>query len=186
MSAALKGALDHLQEALARTTGRALFAPWVSAEGALIRGNFEVRNARGEVRRLQEATLPLPLALHRALAMAAPIDFVRVETPRGRVTLWPPRELIELQVGYRWHGFNGKVMREWDDRVVVFAEEEGDPIALRLDEGEDGPVWSAPRGEGRHHFVRRHASLAEFYEALASAIDGGRREATGRVCASPA
>lgn len=167
MSAALERALAQLQDALARTSGRALFAPYVPPEGALLRGSFEVRNARGEVRRCQEAVLPLPLALYRALCIAAPRDFVRIETPRGRVTLWPPHELIELQVGYRWHGFSGKPMREWDDRLVVFAEEEGDPIALRLDEGEDGPVWSAPRGEGRHHFVQRASNLAAFYEALA-------------------
>lgn len=167
MSPALDSALAHLQEALARTSGRALFAPCVPPEGALLRGSFEVRNARGDVRRLQPAVLPLPLALYRALCIAAPVDFLRLETPRGRITLWPPHELIELQVGYRWHGFNGKPLREWDDRFVVFAEEEGDPIALRLDEGEDGPVWCAPRGEGRHHFAPRAENLAAFYEALA-------------------
>lgn len=169
MSARLEDALAALQQALARTSsGRALFSPFTPPEGALLRGHFEVRNARGEVRRLQEALLPLPLPLFQAFALAAPLELVRVETPRGRVTLWPPRELIELQVGYRWHGFNGRPLREWDDRFVVFAEDEGDPIALRLDEGEDGQVWCAPRGEGRHHFTPRARNLAAFYEALAA------------------
>ncbi|MDR0965439.1 MAG: hypothetical protein LBM75_02845 [Myxococcales bacterium] len=170
--ASLNIVLSQLQEALARMhpsqtdrSGRALLAPFALPEGAVIRGAFEVRNARGEVRRLQDVVLPLPNPLFRSFCLAAPIDFVRIETPLGRVTLWPPSELIELQVGYRWHGFNGKPLREWDDRFVVFAEEDGDPIALRLDE-DNGPVWSAPRGEGRYEFIERASSLAAFYEEL--------------------
>lgn len=168
MSARLEDALAALRQALAQTTpGRALFSSFTPPEGALLRGHFEVRNARGEVRRLQEASLPLPRPLLHAFAVAAPAELIRIETCRGRVTLWPPRELIELQVGYRWHGFNGRPLREWAESFVVFAEEDGDPLALNLDE-EDGPVWSAPRGEGRHHFTPRAPSLADFYAALAA------------------
>ena len=69
-------------------------------------------------------------------------------------------------MGYRWHGFNGRRMREWDERYVVFAEDGGDPVALRTDE-QDGPVWLSHRGEGRHAFVQAAPDLASFYSAVA-------------------
>ncbi|HCF59028.1 MAG TPA: hypothetical protein DFS52_13680, partial [Myxococcales bacterium] len=88
---------------------------------------------------MQEAVLPLPAPLIRAFAHLSPADNLPVDLGTHTLTLWAPHELIELQVGYRWHGFNGKRMREWDERMVVFAEDGGDPLALRLDE-DDGPV----------------------------------------------
>ncbi|HCF62736.1 MAG TPA: hypothetical protein DFS52_32705, partial [Myxococcales bacterium] len=63
-------------------------------------------------------------------------------------------------------------MREWDERMVVFAEDGGDPLALRLDE-DDGPVWLSRRGEGRHAFFEAAPSLADFYECVALWLETG-------------
>jgi len=162
--------MDPLRQPLARLAGAlagkgARFESFVAASGSLV-GEFEVRAADGRVRRMQPATLPLPPPLARAFALAAPAANVPVDMGSHVLTLWAPAELIELQVGYRWHGFNGKRMREWDERFVVFAEDGGDPLALRLDEV-DGPVWLSHRGEGRHDFFEAAPSLADFYECLA-------------------
>lgn len=172
-TSSLRRAADRLQEALVRSTGRALFVSRVLPEGALLRGRFEVRDCRGQVKRLEDASLPLPLPLFRLIAFAgAPSELVRIELPAGRIALWPPKELIELQVGYRWHGFTGRLLPDWDGRFVVFAEDEGEPLALRLDE-EDGPVWFAPRTEGRCTFSVRSPSLASFLLELAEAVEAG-------------
>src|SRR5262245_43702858 len=131
---------------------RAAWRPFVPSTGSVLRGAFEVRDAHGRVKRLQEVTLPLPSPLLRWYARGAPDRNHVLELADGaRLTLWAPLELIELQVGYRWHGFTGKRMPEWDERDVVFAERDGDPLALRLDEP-DGPVRFARRGEGRYAF----------------------------------
>ncbi len=121
---------------------------------------------------MQEAVLPLPAPLIRAFAHLSPADNLPVDLGTHTLTLWAPHELIELQVGYRWHGFNGKRMREWDERMVVFAEDGGDPLALRLDE-DDGPVWLSRRGEGRHAFFEAAPSLADFYECVALWLETG-------------
>jgi hypothetical protein len=63
-------------------------------------------------------------------------------------------------------------MREWAERFVDFAEDGGDPLALRLDEP-DGPVWLSHRGEGRHSFREAAPSLGDFYECLAAWLDAG-------------
>jgi hypothetical protein len=176
----LNRSLDRLREALVRDRGRAPFAPFVSALEGRLCGAFEVRNAMGEVRRMQEALLPLPAPLIRAFAHLAPTENLPVDLGTHTLTLWAPHELIELQVGYRWHGFNGKRMREWDERVVVFAEDGGDPLALRLDE-DDGPVWLSRRGEGRHAFFEAAPGLADFYECVALWLETG--EARGLAAA---
>lgn len=150
--------------------------PFVAATGGRLEGEFEVRSADGRVRRLQRAVLPLPAPLIRAFAHLAPAHNLAIDLGSHRLTLWAPQELIELQVGFRWHGFNGKRMREWDERYVVFAEDGGDPVALRLDEP-DGPVWLSHRGEGRHVFFQAAPGLAAFYDAVADWVetrDAGR------------
>lgn len=174
--AALRRAVERFLAALRARMPEARFGPFVPPAGARIIGQFEVRSADGHVRRMQEAELPLPAPLLRAFSHgAAPAAILALERPPkavgrsaepARLTLWPPEELIELQVGHRWHGFTGKRIAEWDERYMLFAEQEGDPVALRLDE-EDGPVWSSRRGEGRHRFFPLAPSLAALYEALA-------------------
>ena len=139
--------------------------PFLPSRGGTLEGEFEVRGADGRVRRMQQASLALPAPLIRAFAHLAPEENIDVEMGTHALTLWAPSELIELQVGYRWHGFNGRRMREWDERFVVFAEDGGDPLALRTDEP-DGPVWLSHRGEGRHAFLEAAPSLASFYGAL--------------------
>jgi hypothetical protein len=159
----LASALSRLSAALGP---RARWTPFLAAGGGCLEGEFEVRSADGRVRRLQAVKLPLPAALSRAFAYLAPQENLAIDMGSHALTLWAPQELIELQVGYRWHGFNGKRMCEWDERFVVFAEDGGDPLALRLDE-QDGPVWLSHRGEGRHDFFEASPDLATFYEALA-------------------
>lgn len=159
-------ALDRLASALQARGEPSPFRRYRPATGATLEGDFEVRAADGRVRRLQRASLPLPAPLVRAFAHAAPARNVRVDLGTHALTLWSPEELIELQVGYRWHGFNGKRMREWDERYVVLAEDGGDPVALRTDEP-DGPVWLSHRGDGRHSFFVAAPSLADFFLALA-------------------
>jgi hypothetical protein len=122
---------------------------------------------------MQKAALPLPSPLCRAFAYLAPVSNVPIDLATHTLTLWAPEELIELQVGYRWHGFSGKPLREWDDRYVVFAENGGDPLALRLDQ-EEGPVWLSRRGEGRHSFFEAAPDLATFYDDLACWLEGAR------------
>ena len=169
----LRRAVDRLQEALVRSTGRALFVSRALPEGARLQGRFEVRDCRGKVKRLQEAALPLPLPLFWLVTQAgAPSELIRIEAAGGRIALWPAADLIELQVGYRWHGFTGRQMTDWDGRFVVFAEDEGEPLALRLDE-DNGPVWSAPRSDGRYDFSVRSPSLADFLTQLAEAVEAG-------------
>lgn len=160
----LKDALQRLERALGSS---APLVPFPGAAQGRFVGQFEVRNADGTTRRWQPATLPLPKPLAAALQLAAPAENLPIDMGTHRLTLWAPEELIELQVGYRWHGFTGKPIVEWDERFVVFAEDGGDPLALRLDE-EDGPVWLAHRGEGRHHFFEAAPDLATFYGALAA------------------
>ncbi len=162
----LAKAIDRLGTALAAVGHGEALAPFSAAGGGFLEGEFEVRSADGRVRRMQAARLPLPASLVRAYARGAPSRNLRLDLSTHALTLWAPLELIELQVGYRWHGFTGKKMREWDERFVVFAEDGGDPLALRLDE-QDGPVWLSLRGEGRHAFARAAPCLAGFYEALA-------------------
>jgi hypothetical protein len=157
-------ALDALSQAL-QVEGRVRMRPFVPAGGAVLKGEFEVRSADGRVRRLQSAQLPLPAPLARAFARAAPIENLAIDLRTHTLTLWAPQELIELQVGHRWHGFSGRRMREWDERYIVFAEDGGDPLALRIDE-QDGPVWLSHRGEGRHAFFTAAPDLASFYLAL--------------------
>lgn len=166
----LHAALDHLLEALARDRGRAPLSPFASARGGCLAGAFEVRSAMGTVRRMQPAQLPLPAPLIRAFAHLAPSETFAIDLGTHALRSWAPGELLELQVGYRWHGFNGKRLREWDERFVVFAEDGGDPLALRLDEL-DGPVWLSRRGEGRHAFFEAAPSLGHFYECLALWLD---------------
>lgn len=161
----LASAVDHLRHALAAAGHEGALAPFSSALGGWLEGEFEVRSADGRVRRMQAARLPLPASLVRAYALGAPTRNLRLDLSTHALTLWAPQELIELQVGYRWHGFTGKRMREWDERCVVFAEDGGDPLALRADE-QDGPVWLSHRGEGRHAFFQAAPSLADFYDAL--------------------
>ena len=164
---ALRDALDRLARALLASHGAsARLSPFVPACGGVLRGAFEVRSADGRVRRLQAAELTLPAPLLRALAHAAPVENLAIDLGTHTLTLWAPQELIELQVGHRWHGFSGRRMREWDERYVVFAEDGGDPVALRTDE-QEGPVWLSHRGEGRHDFFKAAPDLASFYEALA-------------------
>ena len=160
----LDQALDRLADAL--PSGRARMKPFLASRGGSLEGEFEVRSADGHVRRMQRVRLALPAPLLCAFAHLAPVLNIAVEMGTHRLTLWAPQELIELQVGYRWHGFSGKRMHEWDERYVVFAEDGGDPLALRTDE-QDGPVWLSHRGEGRHTFFEAAPSLAVFYEALA-------------------
>lgn len=170
---ALAQALDRLGKALqARAGGHVRLRPFLAARGGSLEGEFEVRSADGRVRRLQRAVLPLPAPLVRAFAHLAPAENVAIDLGSHALTLWAPQELLELQVGYRWHGFNGKRMREWDERYVVFAEDGGDPVALRLDE-QDGPVWLSHRGEGRHTFFEAAPDLASFYEATALWVERG-------------
>ncbi|MGC4114678.1 MAG: hypothetical protein QM765_08730 [Myxococcales bacterium] len=167
----LSQSLSRLSRALqAQAGGRVQMRPFVAATGGRLEGDFEVRSADGRVRRLQRAELPLPSPLLRAFAHLAPVENLAIDLGSHRLTLWAPQELIELQVGYRWHGFNGKRMQEWDERYVVFAEDGGDPVALCLDE-QDGPVWLSHRGEGRHVFFEAAPSLATFYEAVADWVE---------------
>ncbi len=173
----LSASLSRLSRALqAQAGGRVQMRPFLAATGGRLEGDFEVRSADGRVRRLQRAELPLPPALLRAFAHLAPAENLAIDLGSHRLTLWAPQELIELQVGYRWHGFNGKRMREWDERYVVFAEDGGDPVALRLDE-QDGPVWLSHRGEGRHVFFQAAPDLAAFYGAVADWVE--TRDAAG-------
>jgi hypothetical protein len=168
---ALEQALSHLARALAARPGAPVgFRPFLPAAGACLKGRFEVRSADGRVRRHQEVALALPTALSRAFSHLAPEENLAVDMGTHALTLWAPQELIELQVGYRWHGFSGKRMPEWDERFVVFAEDGGDPLALRLDEP-DGPVWLSHRGEGRHDFFEAASDLAGFFEALALFVE---------------
>jgi hypothetical protein len=164
--APLQEALDHFVAALGRKGLAARFAPFQPAQGAVLAGEFEVRAADGRVRRMQKASLPLPPALAGAFAHLAPIENVRIDLGSHALTLWAPGELIELQVGYRWHGFSGKRMPEWDERFVVFAEDGADPLALRHDQL-DGPVYLSHRGEGRHAFFEAAPDLAAFFHCLA-------------------
>jgi hypothetical protein len=159
---ALVEALDQLARALPRES----LKPFLPARGGTLSGEFEVRSADGHVRRMQQATLALPPPLGRAFAHLAPERNIAIDMGTHSLVLWAPQELIELQVGYRWHGFNGKRMHEWDERYVVFAEDGGDPVALRLDE-QDGAVSLSHRGEGRHDFFEAAPDLAAFYEAIA-------------------
>jgi len=163
----LAQALSDLAEQLqAQAGGRAQMQPFLAASGGTLQGDFEVRSADGRVRRLQHVELPMPPPLLRAFAHLAPVENIPIDMGSHRLTLWAPQELIELQVGYRWHGFSGRRMREWDERYVVFAEDGGDPVALRVDE-QDGPVWLSRRGEGRHEFFQAAPDLASFYAAVA-------------------
>lgn len=157
--------MDRLASAFAGQGGPR-FEPFRAARGGSLAGEFEVRAADGRVRRMQRVELPLPAPLARAFAHRAPLENAAVNLGSHALTFWAPTELIELQVGYRWHGFNGRRMREWDERYVVFAEDGGDPVAMRLDEP-DGPVWIAPRGEGRYLFREAAPCLAAFYGAVA-------------------
>lgn len=172
LTSELAAALDRLAEALAAAGHVGTCAPFASARGGFLEGEFEVRSADGRVRRMQAAYLPLPAPLVRAFAYRAPARNLRLDLSTHCLTLWSPQELIELQVGYRWHGFTGKKMLEWDERFVVFAEDGGDPLALRVDE-QDGPVWLSHRGEGRHAFLHAAPSLADFYDALALRLSSG-------------
>jgi hypothetical protein len=189
----VKAPLDPLSQSLSRLSralqaqagGHVRMKPFLAARGGRLEGDFEVRAADGRVRRLQRAELPLPSPLIRAFAHLAPAENLPIDLGSHRLTLWAPQELIELQVGYRWHGFNGKRMREWDERYVVFAEDGGDPVALRVDE-QDGPVWLSHRGEGRHLFFQAAPSLAAFYEAAADWVEtrdvaGLRQRLAGRL-----
>jgi hypothetical protein len=166
----LLAALDHLLAALTSTGRPGTLAPFLAARGGALEGEFEVRSADGHVRRMQRVRLALPAPLVRAFAHLAPRTNLRIDLATHTLTLWAPQELIELQVGLRWHGFTGKRMGEWDERYVVFAEDGGDPLALRLDE-QDGPTWLSHRGEGRYAFFAAADSLAQFYEALALRLE---------------
>ncbi len=166
----LLAALDRLFAALTSTGLPGALAPFLSARGGALEGEFEVRSADGHVRRMQRVHLALPAPLVRAFAHLAPQRNLRIDLSTHTLTLWAPQDLIELQVGLRWHGFTGKRMPEWDERYVVFAEDGGDPFALRLDEP-DGPTWLSHRGEGRHAFFAAAGSLAQFYEALALRLE---------------
>ncbi len=162
----LADALVRLEAALLSSGEAAPLAPFRPPQGGVLSGEFEVRSADGTVRRMQPATLALPGPLLRAFAHKAPARNLRIDLGSHALTLWQPLELLELQVGHRWHGFTGKRMPEWDERYVVFAEDGGDPVAMRLDEPE-GPVWLSHRGDGRHVFFPAAPSLAAFYLALA-------------------
>lgn len=173
----LAPALDLLARSLqSEAGGRVRFKPFLAARGGTLQGEFEVRSADGHVRRMQPATLPLPAPLARGFAHLAPCENEALDLGTHRLTLWAPQELIELQVGFRWHGFTGRRMPEWDERYVVFAEDGGDPVALRTDEP-DGPVWLSHRGEGRHTFWAAAPDLATFYEVVAIWLQT-RREGT--------
>lgn len=167
---ALGAALMRLDRAFAAQEGPGALEPFVPACSGTLWGAFEVRSADGHVRRMQGVELPLPPSLCRAFACLAPRRNLSVDLGLHNLTLWAPQEIIELQVGYRWHGFSGKRMREWDERFVVFAEDGGDPLALRTDE-DDGPVWLSHRGEGRHTFFEAAPDLASFYEAVAAWLE---------------
>jgi hypothetical protein len=151
--------------------GDKLFQPFSAGRLRMLQGDFEVRSALGRVRRTQKACLPLPHSLAFAWEHLAPRTLIRLKINPSILTLWPPQDLIELQVGYRWHGFNGKSMPEWDKSLVVFAEIDGDPLALRTDElAIDSPVWVSHREDGRHFFVEFAPSLAAFYQSIIEKI----------------
>jgi hypothetical protein len=163
-------ALVRLRAAMGQ--GKGDWAPVEGLVGLHLEGELEVRNADGTIRRMQRERLLLPRPLADAFSLPSPRANLEITLGDRTLTLWAPSALIELQVGYRWNGFSGKKLGEWDERFVVFAEDGGDPVAMRTDE-EDGQVWTSPRGEGRPVFSIAAPSLAVFYESLASWIEAG-------------
>ena len=175
----LAQAAENLQEALVQTTGRALFVSPDFPNGPLIAGRFEVRTSRGEVKRLEQVTLPLPPPLYELAKTAGlPSEIVRIDTKSwGRIALWPLKCLIELQVGHRWHGFRGKIIPEWDADLVVFAERGTSALCLRLSE-EDGPVWECPDSLesgliGAQKLLPLAPSLGDFLQELSQELAQG-------------
>lgn len=54
-------------------------------------------------------------------------------------------DLWQFQKGYRWHGFTGERLPEWDDDWLVVADEGGDPFIFSRSAGS---ILSAHHGEG--------------------------------------
>ncbi|MBW3529625.1 MULTISPECIES: hypothetical protein [unclassified Shewanella] len=87
----------------------------------------------------------LPEELCHFLSTAIPdsrqldIGFALFEFPRVE-------ELIDFQLGYRWHGITRAQESAWDNNWLVLASSHGDPLIYHL---KDGHILFARHGAGR-------------------------------------
>lgn len=90
----------------------------------------------------------------------------------NNLRLWPPAELVEAQLGYRWGCLldEGERFEEWEDDWVVIADIGADAIIAHV--GLPGtPVFFSPHGEGEWSLSPLAPSLAAYLEALARWIE---------------
>lgn len=113
--------------------------------------------------------LLIPQALKPWLSSGIPesrqldIGFALFEFPRFE-------DLIDFQMGYRWHGITQMREPAWDDNWLVLASSHGDPLIYHL---KNGSILFARHGAG--HWAPRllFADLAQMslcFNALATLI----------------
>lgn len=72
-------------------------------------------------------SFPLPQDIARLYNEIGPVD-VTIRTYGNPYFLPSLAKLWEFQAGYRWHGFTGERLADWDDNWVVVAGQGGDPF----------------------------------------------------------
>jgi hypothetical protein len=73
--------------------------------------------------------IPLPPAVERFYGEVGPVD-ITIKGQGNPYFLPKLADLWQFQMGYRWHGFTGERLPEWDDDWVVVADEGGDAFIL--------------------------------------------------------
>ncbi len=88
--------------------------------------------------------IPLPAAVEKFYAEVGPSD-ITIENYGNPYFLPSLASLWQFQTGYRWHGFTGERLPEWDGDWLVVADEGGDPFILSIS---TGSILYAHHGEG--------------------------------------
>ncbi len=77
-------------------------------------------------------TFELPLEVAAFYAQVGPYD-ITIEGYGNPYFLPRLAKLWDFQKGYRWHGFTGERLKDWDENWLVVADEGGDPFIFDRD-----------------------------------------------------
>ena len=88
--------------------------------------------------------IPLPATVERFYADAGPSD-ITIKSLGNSYFLPKLADLWQFQVGYRWHGFTGERLPEWDEDWLVVADQGGAPFILSIS---TNSILYAHHGEG--------------------------------------
>ena len=79
--------------------------------------------------------------------------------------LWGLDTLVKGQEGYAYNPVEQKVMKDWDEHLVVIASDAGDPYCLDLRRNDTAVFW-AEHGAGTWDFQPAFDCLVDFLESV--------------------